>query len=72
MVGNYKGLFPGELVYYKLNHKSESIEDKTRAGIVVEVYDKGKSGFSFAKVLWSDSEETEVVAVNYLYRLGKN
>ncbi|HIE84053.1 MAG TPA: hypothetical protein EYQ00_09510 [Dehalococcoidia bacterium] len=70
--GNYKGLLPGELVYYKLNHKSGFTIDQTKTGIVIEVYAPGRNGFSFAQVLWSDTEEIDTIAVNYLYRLDKN
>ena len=69
---HHKDLQAGCLVYYKLNHKSESTIDKTRTGLVVEVLPKHVTGYRFARVLWLDTEETEEVAVNYLHSFEKS
>ena len=69
---NYRNFETGELVYYKLNYKSEAIVDKTRSGIIVEIYPPTGTGFSFAKVLWSDSQDVETIAINYLHPFDKN
>tara|TARA_A100001011_G_scaffold246069_1_gene254297 strand:- start:10217 stop:10435 length:219 start_codon:yes stop_codon:yes gene_type:complete len=67
---NYKNLQVGDLVYYKVNQKSESVVDKTRSGIIVEIPPgRVRSGFTFVMVMWSDTQEIEEVAVNYLYPL---
>ena len=72
MPSNHKGLQVGDLVYYKINHKTESTVDRTRAGLIVRLGAPTASGFSFAAVLWSDTQVVEEgVAVNYLFSFEK-
>jgi len=65
------GFVVGDLVYYKLNNKSETYITKTRAGIIVELAKKTAMGFQMICVMWNDSGQLEYIAENYLHKIDE-
>ena len=66
-----KSLKPGDLVYYKMNYKSETSLHVTRCGIVIELTKPTAMGFHMVTVLWDDAQKPEVIAENYLHKIDE-
>ena len=66
-----KSLRPGDMVYYRVNHKSEAVINRTRTGIVIELTKQTGMGFHMVTVLWNDNQELEIIAENYLHKIDE-